>query len=107
MCFLAMPQHLLQAAREEKDKFSDILQQALLVVPSEECLVMLGYFNTCVGSRVSGNEEWWYKRGPHGHGALNEAGRELLSFLSINEVTVCNTWFAKNIHKQTWQQPKS
>jgi len=25
----------------------------------------------------------------------NEAGRELLSFLAINEATVCNTWFSK------------
>ena len=96
------------ASREEKDKFSDILQQALLAVPPEECLVMLGDFNARVGSRVSGNEEWWYERGPHGHGVPNEAGRELLSFLSINEATVCNTWFAKkDIYKQTWQHPKS
>ena len=93
------------ASREEKDNVFDILQQALSVVPSEECYVMLGDFN---GSRVSGDEEWWYERGPHGHGALNEAGRELLSFLSINGATVCNTWFVKkDIHKQTWQHPKS
>ena len=47
-------------------------------------------------------------RGPHGHGSLNEAGKELLSFLSINDATVCNTWFEKKaIHKQTWQHPKS
>ena len=51
---------------------------------------MLEEFNARVGSRVSGDEEWWNERGPHGHGALNEAGRELLSFLSINEATVCN-----------------
>ena len=39
---------------------------------------------------------------------LNKAGRELLSFLSINEATVCNTWFPKRaIHKQTWQHSKS
>ena len=43
-------------------------------------MVMLRDFNALVGSRASGNEEWWYERGPHGHGALNETGRELLSF---------------------------
>ena len=33
---------------------------------------------------------------------------ELLSFLSINQATVCNTWFRKrDIGKQTWQHPKS
>ncbi len=61
----------------------------------------------CVGSR-SENNEWWDERGPHGHGILNEAGRELLSFCSVNEATVCNTWFQKKaIYKQTWQHPKS
>ena len=43
-----------------------------------------------------------------GSGALNEAGIELLSFLAINEATVCNTWFwKKEIYKQTWQHPRS
>ena len=80
------------ATREEKDEFFDTLQQALSGIPSQECYVMLGDFNARVGSRVSGDDEWWYERGPHGHGVPNEAGRELLSFLSINEATVCNTW---------------
>ncbi len=52
-------------------------------------------------------DEWWYERGPHGYGDLNDAGRELLSFLATNEVTVCNSWFKKrNIQKQTWQHPQ-
>ena len=51
---------------------------------------------------------WGQERDSHGHGVLNEARRELLSFLSNNEATVCNTWFPKRaIHKQTWQHPKS
>ena len=38
----------------------------------------------------------------------NDAGKELLNFLSLNESTVCNTWFKKkNIYKHTWQNPKS
>ena len=68
---------------------------------------MLGDFNVCVGSGGA-SDEWWYERGLHGYGDLNKAGRELLSFLSTNEATVCNTWFRKcDIHKQTWQHPKS
>ena len=27
-------------------------------------------------------DPWWYERGPHGYGDLNEAGKELLSFLT-------------------------
>ena len=45
-------------------------------------------------------------RGPHGHECLNEAGKELMSFLSTNEATVCNTWFQKKpIRKAIWQHP--
>jgi len=39
---------------------------------------------------------------------MNEAGKELLFFLSVNGVTVCNTRFLKkDINKCTWQHPKS
>ena len=39
------------------------------------------------------------ERGPHRYGALDEAGKELVSLLSTYEATVCNTWFEKVIHK--------
>ena len=93
------------AQREEKDEFFYVLQQALSAVPPNENYVLLGDFNARVGSRVDG-DEWWQVRGPHGYGELNEAGRELLTFLSMNEATVCNTWHQKkDIHKATWQHP--
>ena len=44
----------------------------------------------------------------HGFGLCNDSGKELLAFLARNESIVCNTWFKKkDIHKQTWQHPKS
>ena len=53
-------------------------------------------------------EEWSSVRGPHGLGIVNDSGRELLSFLSLHQATVCNTWSEKkDIHKQTLQHPKS
>ena len=59
---------------------------------------MLGDFNAHVGFRRV-DDEWWYERGPHGYGDLNEAGEEMLSFLSTNEATICNSWFKKkDIH---------
>ncbi len=92
------------ASREEKDNFFDSLQQALSAIPPNEYYVMLDDFNALVGSRVV-DDLWWYERG---YGNLNEAGKELLSFLSTNEATVCNTWFKKrDMSKQTWQHPKS
>ena len=57
---------------------------------------------------VLGLGMWMMSGGMKGYGDLNDAGRELLSFLSTNEATVCNSWFRKrDIHKQTWQHPKS
>ena len=59
--------------------------------------MILGDFNARVGSRDPMEEEdhWEKSRGPHGFGEMNDAGKELLSFLSLNEATVCNTWFQK------------
>ena len=94
-------------SREVKIEFFDMLQQALSGIPSREPFLVLGDFNARVGSHVTGGE-WWSVRGPHGHGELNEAGKELLTFLSINGATVCNTWFQKRvIHMTTWQHSKS
>ena len=78
------------------NSFFDTLQDALLLIPSDECFVMLGDFNALVGSRGA-DDECWYERGPHGYGEPNEAGKELLSFLSTNEATVCNSWFQKSV----------
>ena len=78
------------SSRDEKDDFYETLQQAILAVSSNECYMILGDFNARVGSREGEDDEWWYERGPYGHGLLNEAGKELLSFLSINDATVCN-----------------
>ena len=69
--------------------------------------MLLGDFNARVGSRGV-EDDWWCESGPYGYRDLNEAGLELLSFLSTNGATVCNSWFKKKeIKKQTWQHPKS
>ena len=99
------------ASRAEKDEFYDMLQQALDEVPSNEVFILLGDFNARVGSREEEEEDddiWGEVRGPHGFGLCNDSGKELLAFLARNESIVCNTWFKKkDIHKQTWQHPKS
>ena len=89
------------ARRETKDDFYACLQEVLSAIPPQ------GDFNARIGSRTVGSD-WGGALGPHGFGNLNDAGRELLTFLAINEATVCNTWFQKkDIHKQTWQHPRS
>ena len=99
-----------RATRAEKDKFFDQLQEALDTTPSDDSFVLLGDFNARVGGKnFGGNADQWGRiRGPHGLGELNAAGKELLHFLSLNNATICNTWFQKkDIYKSTWQHPKS
>ena len=96
------------ASREDKEAFFQVLDGFISSLPSRESYVILGDFNARVGSRESEDEQWSAVRGPHGYGVINDAGRELLSFLSSHQATVCNTWFMKKaVHKQTWQHPKS
>ena len=55
--------------------------------------------------QMSRNDEWADVRGPCGIGECNNAGKEL-SFLSLNQLTICNTWFTKRSqYLQTWQHP--
>ena len=96
------------ASRAVKDQFLHDLEQALAAIPPSEPYIVLGDFNARVGSRDGTNDPWSRVRGPHGYGSTNDAGEELLTFLSMIEATVCNTWFKKrDIFKQTWQHPKS
>ena len=102
--FLAMPPLLLLP------EWRDDLQCALAEVPSREMCVIMGDFNARVGSRTGMDDLWQDVRGPHGFGNVNEAraGTSLLSFLSINDAVICNTWFEKGaIHMATWQHPRS
>ena len=90
------------SSQELKDTFYNNLQQAISQIPSHETYVILGDFNARVGSRTDSDDDDEDENGqhrnvpgPHGHGQLNDTGKELLSFLSINEATVCNTWYQK------------
>ena len=73
------------ASREDKNKFYDDLQLVLDKIPSEEPYILLGDLNARVGARQPSDDRWANVCGPHGFGALNDAGKELLSFLSVNE----------------------
>ena len=96
------------ASRDVKEVFFDDLQNALDEIPPEESYVMLGDFNACVRSRSGDRDLWGDVTGPFGLGEMNEAGKEFLNVLLLNEATICNTQFAKNhILIQTWQHPKS
>ena len=94
--------------REDKDAFFQELESIISSVSSGEMYVLLGDFNARVGSRENVDKEWSSVRGPHGFGCANDSGKELLTFLALHQATVCKSWFRKkDIHKQTWQHPKS
>ncbi|XP_065176365.1 uncharacterized protein LOC135806138 [Sycon ciliatum] len=95
--------------RHEKEKFYGELRDCLLSIPERDLYVVLGDFNARVGSCPGHEEDAWRQvRGPYGVGTMNEAGEELLSFLSMFNSRLCNTYFKKkDIHKVTWQHPRS
>ena len=96
------------ASRQDKENFYDDLGAVLAGIPDTDMYVLLGDFNAHIGSRESAHDQWSGARGPHGHGAVNDAGQELLSFLASHQATACNTWYEKrDIHLTTWQHPKS
>ena len=77
-------------------------------MPAGEKYIILGDINARVWSRQVVGDQWSKVRGPHGCGLTNDAGKELLGFLSTQQATECNTWFRKKeIHRVTWQHPKS
>ena len=99
-CHLVIPV-LEQQPYTERHFFRD-LEQALTTIPTHEPYIILGDLIARVGSRDINDDPWDKVRGPHGYHETNDAGRDLLNFLSTNEATVCNTWFRKkDIYKQT------
>jgi len=83
--------------RVDKDKFFNDLDVMISYIQSDEKYVLIGDFNTRVRSRKVCGEQWDKVRGPNGYGCINDAGKEPLSFLSIHQATVYNTWFQKKI----------
>ncbi len=71
-------------------------------------LLLVGDFNARVGSseRREDGSIWQGVRG-YGVGRMNESGEALLSFCALNELSIMNTWFEKNIYMYTWQHPGS
>ena len=79
------------ASRETKDAFFQETENILSAVPQGEKHLLMGKFNARVGSRECVGDLWDGVRGPHRYGIVNDAGKELLSFLAVHQVTVCDT----------------
>ena len=79
------------ASRETKDTFFQEIENILSAVPQGEKYVLMGDFNACVGSRECAGDLWDGVRGLHGYKVVNDTGKELLSFRSAHQATICNT----------------
>ena len=101
-----------RASNEIKEEFFSDLQNTLNNIDQEDFLILVGDFNARVGSSDRESSEmastWEGVRGYHGVGRENDAGKELLSFCALNELTLMNTFFEKHTtYKYTWQHPGS
>ena len=74
-------------SREVKDAFFQELNNIIFGVQAGEMYIIVGDFNARVGSMERDDDEWSGVRGPHGFGSVNDAGKELLSFLSLHQAT--------------------
>ena len=98
-----------RSSRADKDVFFNDLQHVLCGVGRHDKFVLLGDFNARVGTRTGVDiDEWADVCGPCGFGECNDAGKEMLAFLGMNNATICNTWFTKNpLYKRSWQHPRT
>lgn len=74
--------------RDMTDDFIANLEQALAAITPDEPFILLEDLNACMSSRNNMNDLWERVQGLHGCGEANDAGKELLTFLSTTEATV-------------------
>ena len=68
------------AMREDKDAFFQELNNIISGVPVGETYIILGIFNTCVGSRESDDNEWSGVKGHTGLGQSMMLGKSFCPF---------------------------
>eukprot|EP00117_Sycon_ciliatum_P024042 scpid108656/ scgid20279/ Craniofacial development protein 2; p97 bucentaur protein len=92
-----------------KTQFYDDLQRTLDSVPERDILIVLGDFNARIGisdAQSPGDDVWSAVRGSYGLGLCNEAGRRLLMWCAVDQLSAMNTWFEKPEYKRgTWCHP--
>ena len=90
-------------ATSEYQAFVDDINDALLRVSATESTVLMGDFNTHVGTNT---DTWKGVIGKHGVIGLNENGRYLLQLCCSNGLRIMNTFFQhREVHKYTWYRP--
>lgn len=75
-------------AKQERDDFYRDLQKVIDTIPVREKLIMLGDWNARVGDSVVPGVKNRFNEP-----TLNDSGRELVEFCSVNELRINNTFF--------------
>ena len=95
----------LRAPDDIKDDFYSQLDTIIKGFPQQEHLVILGNFNTCIGSD---NEACPNCLGHFGVGKCNDSGQWLIQLCSYHELCITDTFFGtKPHHRVSWRHPRS
>ena len=87
----------------EYQTFVDEVNDALLRVSATESTVLMGDFNTHVGTDT---DTWKGVIGKHGVTGVNEKGMYLMQLCCSNGLRIINTFFQhRKVHKCTWYRP--
>ncbi|VDP46372.1 unnamed protein product [Schistosoma margrebowiei] len=88
---------------DAKDQFYDRLQSIIEKCPTKDLNILMGDFNTKVGTNNTGYEDIM---GRHGLGERNENGERFANLCAFNKLVIGGTIFPhKRIHKATWTSP--
>lgn len=91
--------------QQPRTAFFRKLEQQLAAIPGLDYQLVLGDFNSRVGSAVSPVDGHGVL-GSHGYGERNAAGNEMLEFCRRASLCVANTFFRhRGARKATWRNP--
>ena len=91
--------------KEEKEMFYEQLRQITNSVPRSDKIILLGDFNSRVGSDW---KTWQPATGKFGRGKMNSNGELLLNLCTEMDLVITNTYFqVPEKWYFTWQHPRS
>ena len=101
---------ILMASDNLRETFYDELRTAMHVIPTKQCIYILGDFNARVGSN---HASWPHQLRHNGVTRVNENGQRILELHTEFDLCITNTYFCDNREKEchgiiptlvTWHQ---
>ena len=88
---------------EEVEEFYSQLEEETHTVRTNEIVIVIGDFNSKIGSDPTGYED---VIGKFGLGTQNERGERMLEFCQTNQLAITNTYFYhRHQRRHTWNHP--